>query len=205
MRNGDKQLRFAGSETYNSVVQEFGDLYSRALQYAKKSDRTSLILTRFALHSHPRFIGGSYSNFIGWSKPRIEVYEVGKILKKEPVRFANRQVEFLGVEHDTARLRFTELNSSPKSEIRQYIINKPVSTGHDPDLYDASCEYFIGCWTSSAIWRQYYLRTILVRQHEINISRLQSVPSLFTKRAFMFYYNRCKYLAEDVRDRLRSR
>ena len=34
-RNGDKQLHFAGSDTYNSVVSEFGNLYVKALQYAK--------------------------------------------------------------------------------------------------------------------------------------------------------------------------
>lgn len=168
-------------------------------------NRTSLILTRFALHSHPRFKGGSFSNFIGWSKPRIEVYEVRNIQKIGQIRFANRQVELLGVDHDTACLRFTELDSASDSEIRQFIINKPVSTGHDPDLYDARCEYFIGCWASSAVWKRYYLRKILASQHEINLSRLQNVSSYFSKHAFKFYYNRCKYLAEDIRDRLRSR
>lgn len=169
------------------------------------NEKTYLILTRFALHSHPRFKGGSYSNFIGWSKPRIEVYEARMILKNVQIRFANRQVELLCVEHDTACLRFTEMNSSPTSEIRQYTINKPVSTGHEPGLFDASCEYFIGCWGSPAIWKRYHLRTVLARQHEINISRLQNVPSYFSKRAFKFYHDRFIYRVEGIRDRLCSR
>lgn len=34
LRYGDKQLRFAGSDTYDAIVREFGDLYAKALQYA---------------------------------------------------------------------------------------------------------------------------------------------------------------------------
>ena len=167
-------------------------------------DKISLIMTRFALHSYPRFKGGSY-NYIGWSKPQIEVFEVKPILKNEHILFANRQVELIGVEHDTARLCLSRLNSSPQSEIRQYTVNKPVPIGHDPNLYDASCEYFIGCWTSDATWKKYYLRIILSRQHEINMSCLRGVPLFFTKRAIKSYYSRCKYLAEDICDRVSSR
>ena len=35
LRSGDKNLRFAGSDTYNAIVREFGDVYAIALKYAK--------------------------------------------------------------------------------------------------------------------------------------------------------------------------
>ncbi len=35
LRNGDSKLRFAGSDTYKAIVQEFGDVYSIALKRAK--------------------------------------------------------------------------------------------------------------------------------------------------------------------------
>lgn len=167
--------------------------------------KTSLILTDFALYRRPRFKGGPYHNFIGWSKPRIEIDEVKTIRKNEKTLFANRQVELIDIKHDCARLSFTGRKPSSESEIREYITNKPISTGHSPGLHDGSCEYFIGCWTSRVLWGSYYLRTILARQHEINISRIQSILSYFTKRALMIYYNRCRYMGEDLYERLKDR
>lgn len=163
----------------------------------KNRKKSRLIMTCFALHSHPRFKGGSYSNFIGWSKPRIEVYEVKTIRQNEQACFAGQQVKIIDIKHGYARLNFTELKTPHENETREYVINKPVSVGYNPDLYDASCEYFIGCWTSRVLWNNYCLRTVLARQYEINISRLQRVPSYFTKRALKFYLNHCKCIVED--------
>ena len=183
--------------------------FQRRFNMRTKREKSCLILTRFAMHSFPRFRGGSFSNFIGWSKPRIEIYEIKETQANEPICFANRQLEVVEIEAGEICFRFIEPESqnasAVKSEIKKYALNKPVSIGYDSNLYDAQCEFFVGFWTSRAKWEKFYLKTILAKQHEINISRLHSIPSLFTRRAFVFYYNRCKYLVEDLREKTRRK
>lgn len=172
-------------------------------------DKTRLILTRFVLHSHPRFRGGSYSDFIGWSKPRIEVCEVAHLSKNEQIEFTNRNVELIDVGPNDVQLRITGLISQCKSEqkieVRRYALNKPISTGHESGLYDATSEHFVACWTSRAKWIVYYYKTVLARSHEISLYRLHRIPSYFTKHAFMFYYDRFKYLLVGLYERLRGK
>jgi len=155
-------------------------------------EKASLILTSFTLYSHPRFKRGTFSNYIGWSKPRIDVYEVKSIKEAEQICFASRQVELVDIGPSMAHLRFSRQGSDFKSEIRQCSLNKPISIEYNTSLHDASCEHCIGLWTSSKKWNRYYLKTVLERQFEINISRIRFFPTYLSKRAFKWYHNRCK-------------
>lgn len=153
-----------------------------------KNRRESLLLTRFALRSHPRLKG--------WSKPRMEVYEVQTIRQNRPAQFKNKPVRIVAIQQQTVILSSALDALNEKEEVRQYPLNQPVRTGYNAGLYDASCEYYFACWTSEQKWNRYCLKTKRAYQWEIYTSKIRLIPSYFTKRALKWYGRRFKASAK---------
>ena len=159
----------------------------------QKDNRTNGILTRFSLLRHPLYRDSSYSDFIGWSKPRIEVYEVIELRGDDAAEFANCRVQIANVDAEGIDLRYAELDASgsPKGaeKVRRLPLDTPLSTGHDERLMDASREHFVGCWTTRPKWIFYCLKVFAANQGQVMAT---GIRSKFTRRAINWYLTQIK-------------
>ncbi len=161
------------------------------------------VLARFGFWSHPRFKRGiSYRHeYLWWSKPVIRVYERKSFRIDQPVGFNNRQIRVEEFSEDKIVLQIERKSAKPgedHQEIKEVPPNRPVLTGHDANLYDASSESYFGCWTSRSRWKRYYLKIRWERWKDDRKHKLINLPTYFAawsiRRAFQIRYHRLRRL-----------
>ncbi|MBQ6365190.1 MAG: hypothetical protein IJI61_02145 [Oscillospiraceae bacterium] len=168
-----------------------------AIKEYRHRKKPGFVLAHFSLMSHPEFKEGSLSSghYTGWSKPLIKIHEIEDLQTGQTVTFDERRVRI--IEHSSNRivLQFDKEGAKTpekrKSEIKMIRPNLPVETGTDTGLYDASCTYYYGCWTSWSKWLHYYLGVRWDHWKDVYKARLIALPSYFTvtkmKRYWKFY------------------
>ena len=173
----------------------------------RRRRKPEFVIASFSLTRHPRYKGGSRSsgNYIGFSKPIIQISRFESFYIDECVKFGNDIVRVIDWMKDSIALQFEKGYCGPnegKIEIRTVCPNKPISTGFNPDLYDLSCECFFCCWTSPKKFLQYLFEVKWERWVDDSRAQIIGLPSYFSARAIRWRWNYWRNRLNGVVDEL---
>lgn len=154
---------------------------------SKSRKKPEFVIAEFSLYKHPRFKNGAFSGFIGWSKPIIEIQLFELLYVDQPVRFGREFVRVVDWSRDSIVLQFDKsiehTHDEEEGETRVVRFNEPIKTGYEPNMCDASCSYYFGCWTSWRSFLKYYLGVKWVRWVDDRRIQIITLPSRYTATA----------------------
>ena len=140
----------------------------------------------------------SSANYLGWSKPIIELREIESFQADQTARFGNREVKVAEWSEDSVVLLFDNGKKNAEEDIERLELkpNTPKETGFDSGRFDGSRAYYLGCWTSWGRFLQYYYSVRLTRWIDDCKARIIDLPSHYSvgaiKRRWRFRRNRVK-------------
>ncbi len=179
------------------------------LSETKKSQRKKpeFVIANFSLTSYPIYLGGSRSseNYVGFSKPKIKIYDLESFRIDESVKFGSDTVRVSEWTKDSIVLQFEKEYcrcDGEKIEKRTICPNKPICTIYNSSLYDRISDGYFCCWTSWREFLQYYLRTRWARWLQDRKIQIIELPSHYSaqaiRRRWKFMWNRVNGLVDEL-------
>ncbi len=172
--------------------------------------KPEFVIARFSLYGHPRFKGytRSPSNYVGWSKPIIDIVEIESLQIDQQIRFNGCTVQVVDWSEDSIVLQFERENSHiPGREINEQRIlslNVPMCTGSYSEMYDRTCDIYLCCWTSWEKFLKYYLGVKWERWKDDCKARIIDLPFHYSvkaiKQRWKMRWNQFKALTEELID-----
>ena len=146
------------------------------------------VIANFSLSSYPIYLGGSRSsgNYVGFSKPKIRVYDLESFRIDESVKFGSDTVRVAEWTKDSIVLQFEKEYCRPdeeKIEKRTVCPNKPICTVYNSGVYDRISDGYFCCWTSWREFLQYYFRVRWDRWIQDRKLQIINLPSHYSAEA----------------------